>query len=492
MKTYKSPEACGISSAKVEKFVRILNDNGYAMHSVMLSRGDSIFAEGYWAPFTSETMYRMNSVTKSFVGIAVGLLIEDGKLAEDDSIVKFFPEYSADEIPDYVRELTVHDLLTMRTTTLISGHWVRDKVMDRVPLYLYTKPVRPKETVFRYDSTGSYILGVIAEKLTGKPFIEYMKERLLRKLDFAEETCCIKGPDGYSWGDSGLLIKMRDLHTFAKFVMDGGVFNGEWLMNEDFIRRATSKISDTTGSGFKAHNTMGYGMQIWKTYDDGFAFFGMGDQLVVCVPKKQFIFICTADNQDNPGSRPVILDRLHHDIIDELSDAPLPEDKAAQDSLKAYLSGMELVSLEGEAHTDTADKVNGVTYVFGDNSMKLSRFRLVFDGGKGSFIYQNATGEKSLDFSLSGNLITEFPEEGYPDMQMNVPCPGNKYPCAVSAAWLEERKLGIRVQMVGKHLGGLYVAIGFTPDLGKVSVNMVKNTNCFLDTYSGSAVGIRE
>jgi len=491
MFTYTSPESCGISSASVEAFVRRLNDNGYAMHSIMMSRGDCIFAEGYWAPFDSESMYRMNSITKSFVGIAIGLLIDDGKLSEDDRISRFFPEIDDDEISPMARDLTVHDLLTMRTTTLTSGHWVRDKVMDRVPPYYKTKASRPIDTVFRYDSTGSYILGVIVERIIGKPFVEYMKDRLLRELGFSEETCCIKGPDGYSWGDSGLLIKMRDLHTFTKFVMDGGVCNGKRLMNEDFLRRATSKISDTSNNGFKAHNTMGYGMQIWKTYEDGFAFFGMGDQLVICVPKKQFIFICTADNQDNPGSRPVIMDHLYHDIIKALSDKSLPENKAAHESLKTYLSHMKLVSLDGEMTSDIAESINGITYTLSDNPMKIEHIRLDFYVDGGSLSYKNAQGEKQLDFKLCGNAITKFPEEGYPDMQMNVPCPGNQYPCAVSAAWLEERKLGIRVQMIGKHLGGLMINIGFTPDLGKVGIYMVKNTNCFLHEYSGWADGVR-
>lgn len=490
MFNYNTPESCGISSAVLERFVRHLDENGYAMHSILMSRGEDIFMEGYWAPFDNESMYRMNSVTKSFVGIAIGLLIEEGRLSEEDKIISFFPEY-ADITSPLARELTVHDLLTMRTTTQVSGHWVYDRLTDRLPQFFETKALRPHDTMFRYDSPGSFVLCVIAERLTGMPFIEYMKDRLLRKLGFSEETCCIKGPDGYSWGDSGLLIKMRDLHTFAKFIMDGGVYNGERLMNEDFLRRAVSKLSDTTLNGYTAHNTFGYGMQIWKTYEDGFAFFGMGDQLVICIPGRQFIFICTADNQENPASRPVIMDLLYHDIIKALSDKPLPENEAAHGSLKAYLGGLKLVSLHGEPTAPAAKAVNGVTYRLAANPMKLEYIRLNLDKSNrtGTLEYKNAQGEKCLPFGLCENTVTEFPEEGYPDMQMNVPAPGNRYPCAVSAAWLEDRKLGIRVQMLGKHLGGLFIAIGFSADHREVGVHMVKNTRCFLDTYNGYAAG---
>ena len=124
--------------------------------------------------------------------------------------------------------------------------------------------------------------------------------------------------------------------------------------------------------------------------------------------------------------------------------------------------------------------------------MKIEYLRFTFDGSGGRMYYKNAQGEKRLDFGICENTVTEFPEEGYPDMQMNVPCPGNKFPCAVSAAWLEPNKLGIRVQMIGKHLGGLYITVGFTPDLSECGVYMIKNTNCFLNEYNGWAFGKRK
>ena len=66
--------------------------------------------------------------------------------------------------------------------------------------------------------------------------------------------------------------------------------------------------------------------------------------------------------------------------------------------------------------------------------------------------------------------------------------PGNYYPCATSAAWQEERRLAIKTFMIGKHLGALYITIGFRED-GKVGLSMARNTNVFLAQYNGYAGG---
>lgn len=494
MLKYSTPEACGISSSTIEKFVRRLDENGYNMHSIMMSRKGQIFMEGYWAPFNSESMMRMNSITKSFVAIAIGLLCEEKKLSLSDNVADFFPEIPKEDISEYASELTIEDLLAMRTTSVCGGHWVRDGIKDRITPFFTQEAQRPRDTLFYYDTAAAHILCVIVEKITKMPFYEYMMDKALREIGFSEKTCCIKSSDGYSWGDSGLLCRTKDLHSFAEFVMSGGMYDGKRLMNEPFLRRAVSKISSTNRRGFLAHNTFGYGYQIWRSFEDGFAFFGMGDQLVICVPKKDFIFVCTADNQGNDGSRPVIMELLYHDIIKELGEEALPENEEANLKLKSYLEELKLVSIKGIDRTAATEKVDGIKYILNKNPMEIEYIKLNFDEAarKGVLEYKNKQGIKFLHFGINENVITEFPQVGYPDMQMGVLCEGNKYPCAVSAAWLEEREIGIKVQMIGKHLGGLFITIGFTKDYNAAGVYMDKNTNCFLAEYSGYAGGRKE
>ena len=66
-----SPEAVGCPSGAVLRFYRRLEAYRLSTHGVILARGDRVFSECYFAPFTAETKHRMYSVSKTFVAAAV-------------------------------------------------------------------------------------------------------------------------------------------------------------------------------------------------------------------------------------------------------------------------------------------------------------------------------------------------------------------------------------------------------------------------------------
>ena len=48
---YTTPEKMGISSEHIEEYIRVLEDNKLNTHDVIISKGDHIVFEKYWAPF---------------------------------------------------------------------------------------------------------------------------------------------------------------------------------------------------------------------------------------------------------------------------------------------------------------------------------------------------------------------------------------------------------------------------------------------------------
>ena len=46
-----TPESAGIPSSKVLKFIKALDEKGFAVHNILLSRADKLFCECYYAPF---------------------------------------------------------------------------------------------------------------------------------------------------------------------------------------------------------------------------------------------------------------------------------------------------------------------------------------------------------------------------------------------------------------------------------------------------------
>ena len=484
-----SPERYGISSKWIGEMIEEWNAHGFAMHSVLLARRGEILYEGYWKPFEKSSLQRMNSVTKSFLGVAVGLLIGEGKLSLAERLTELFPEKLPLEVRREFCEVTIRDVLCMRTCVSPENeHWIRDRVADRAADYFCKTPTHPADTLFFYDTTAPFLLTQIVEDRTGKPFIEYLKECVLSKIGCSPEMTCVKGNDGYSWGDSGLLCTARDLFLLAELLRRGGAWNGEQLIDAAYVRDAISCQTPSNVSGWESYGSFGYGYQIWKTWDDGFAFFGMGDQIMICLPEKELIFVCTADNQGCAYSRMMILDAFDRNIRRKISDTPLPENEEAEAQLRVLTDNLRLVSLRGAPSSSVAMEICGRKIVLEKNSMGILWCAFHFDGQNGWMDWENASGVKRLAFSFGENALSTFPEEGYPDMEIRAFTSGNYYPCATSAAWQDARTLAIKTFMLGKHLGALYITVGFREE-GTVGLRMLKNTNCFLQSYNGYAVG---
>lgn len=487
MFTQITPEKAGISSEKVLKFIKVLDEYNFSTHSFIMARGNRIFAEGYYAPFHKDYQHRMYSVSKSFVGVAIGLVVEEGLLSLEDKFVKFFPEYVGDDAPEMLKEMTIRDLLTMQTATAERPKWFGLGLPDRCEAYFKAPVKRVSGTTWDYDSPGSFMLCCIVEKLTGKPFLEYLKEKFLLKGGFSEEAYCLKCPGGHSFGDSGVMCTPRDLLVFARFVMDGGKIDGVSYMKEDYLKEATKKQVSNCHNGVYTEGCYGYGYQIWKAPNDGFAFVGMGDQFAICDPEKDFVFIINSDNQGvKDFSRSIIYHELYHGIIDSLGE-PLEENAEAYGELQDYIANLKLVSLKEGLHSPLAEKINGKTYALDPNPMGMEWVRLEFEGDKGTLFYKNAQGEKSLPFGLGHNEFSKFPETGYSDMVAGAAQPGHMYDCAVSADWPEEQKLRLKVQIIDKYFGNLSMEFGFKDD--RVGILMLKNAEAFLDEYQGYANG---
>jgi len=485
-KTIITPEKAGISSKRILDFFKRYESYNASIHSIIMARGDHIFAECYYAPFNKDFKHRMYSSSKSFVGLAIGLCEEDGLLSLDDKMIDYFGEYiDKDKADPKLREQTIRDMLKMSTSIEETVYWFTSGTKDRAAEYFKFDVAKMPGSTYKYDSPGSYMLGVIVEKVTGKPFMEYLKERVFQYTDFSKDAYCLKCPGGHSWGDSAVICTARDLLIFARFVMNKGVIDGKRYMNSKFLEDAVSKQvdNDRVGAG-GAYNSYGYGYQIWKMPDDGFAFIGMGDQLAICHPKTDFIFIINADHQGFPG-RTILIHEIFHHIIPYLGE-PMEENPDDYKELSEHFATRKLVHILGDTKVDFADKIDGKTFVCDDNPMKIEYIRVDFDGDKGTLSYKNEQGDKKLMFGMGYNEFLKFPQEGYSDEIGTYYAEGNMYDCACSGAWTEPQKLKIKVQIIDKYFASLCITLAFK-DEGRLVVEMVPVAEAFLKEYSGIA-----
>ena len=481
-----TPEKAGISSEKVLEFYKYLEKNDLSTHSVIMARGNDIFSESYWAPFHKDFQHRMYSVSKSFVGIAVGLAEQEGLLSLDDKLLKYFPEYEEDA-DELMKTQTIRDMLSMRTCHRWGGeNWFTSGRDDRCECYFKMKSVKVPGIFYDYDSSGSFMLGVIVEKVTGMPFLEYLKEKALKYAGFSEESYCLKCPGGHSWGDSAIMCTTRDLLTFAKFVMDKGNINGKNYINEEYMTTAVSKVCSNYSTLSTTYTTGGYGYQIWRLPENGFLFNGMGCQFAICMPDKDFIFVINSDNQGDTEAKKTIFDGVFNIILPNLKEAA-PENERAYKELVDYTNDLKLNHLKGEKTSKTVEKINGVKYDLEENPMGIKWIKFEFDGEKGKILWENEQGEKELPFGMGYNEFAKFPQTGYSDMIGTIPCEGNMYNCATSAIWDNEIKLIIKTQIIDKYFGRLAMSFAFNDEY--VVARMEKCAEAFLEEYNGTAIG---
>lgn len=481
-----SPEKAGVSSEKICRFVEIMNSYKINMHSFIMARGNDVFAESYYEPYNENTLHRMYSVSKSFVAIAVGLAEQEGLLSLDDCFLDYFPEYINENIDDKYRETTIRDMLTMRSCMAKYALWWGGP--DRAQAYFTETSNQVPDTNFFYDSAGSFMLGCIVEKVTGKLFLDYLKEKFLLELGFSKESYCLLAPGGHSHSDSGVMCTTRDLLIFARFVMNGGVWNGKRYINEEFMCAAVSKQTDNNISGISTplYDQNGYGYLIWKMPRDGFAFIGMADQLAICDPESDFIFVMTAENMDSSSvTRAIILHELYNNIIPCLGE-PLERNDVAYRNLTSVLENQKIIALTDSLSQNISHKVSGKNYLLEDNKMGIKKISVIFDGDKGVFKYENNDGENTIEFGIGYNKFGKFPGKKRMGITASVYEEGS-YDCCASAVWCEENKLHILVRVIDTYLGTLSIVLGFKND--KVTVSMRKHAQRILGNLDGITSG---
>lgn len=141
-------------------------------------------------PATAQTVYGISSITKLFTAVAIMQLYEQGKLRLDDSLSTILPEHKirqqfTDSGPITIRSLLTHSSGLPRESDFPywtgpdykfpSREQAHEKLEQQETLY-------PASTYFQYSNLGMMLLGEVIEKVSGKPYSEYIEEHILKPL----------------------------------------------------------------------------------------------------------------------------------------------------------------------------------------------------------------------------------------------------------------------------------------------------------------------
>ena len=174
---------------------------------------------------TPQTVFRIGSITKQFTSSAVMQLVEQGRIGLDDEVTKYLAN-----VPTHGRHILVRHLLNhtsgIPSFTDIGPQFEAVSGLDLphdslVALVAHDSLLFEPGSHFYYNNTGYYLLGMLLERVTGKPYGEYLAEHLFAPNGLSSTVYC----------DTRRLIPHR-AHGYDRAPTGSGFVNTDYISME--------------------------------------------------------------------------------------------------------------------------------------------------------------------------------------------------------------------------------------------------------------------
>ncbi|MCL2003556.1 MAG: beta-lactamase family protein [Oscillospiraceae bacterium] len=279
----------------------------FGMHGMVAARDGETVAEAVVQPYSLDRPHTLNSLTKSFVSVAIGFCVQEGLLSLDDRAVSFFPDRLPSPLCPNMAKITVRHLLMMATGHTEEPYFWPD---ERAPLdsFLRSRVNAEPGGGFLYNTAGSHLLGYIVEKASGVSVEGFLRPRLFESLGF-RAWIWDRHPDGVCMTGVGLHLGTRDILKFGNFLLFEGVYGGKRLLDAAYIREAASPQIIQPGDPGN-HTTSGYGYQFWMNRAGGYRADGAFGQFCLVLPRRRLVVAMNSGSHDMSGMMDVISDEL--------------------------------------------------------------------------------------------------------------------------------------------------------------------------------------
>ncbi|WP_037676743.1 serine hydrolase [Streptomyces griseus] len=343
-----TPAAQGVDATGVLAFLDALDAApDIEPHSLMILRHGRLVASGWWAPYTPERPHLLYSLSKSFTSSAAGFAVAEGLIRLDDPVISYFPEFEADIADPRSRAMLVRHVAAMA-----SGH--EDETVDRahaldrdemVRGFLLLPPDRDPGTVFAYNQPATYTLGAIVQRVTGQSLTDYLRPRLLDPVG-AGEVAWLRDRAGRELGFSGLHATTDVVARLGQLYLNGGVWEGERLLGEEWVAEATREHIPTAGATAPQDRQdwdQGYGFQFWRSRH-GYRGDGAYGQFCLVLPEQDAVIAATAATADMQAW----LNLAWKHLLPAFADGPLPDGHGADEALRERLARLALPPAPGK------------------------------------------------------------------------------------------------------------------------------------------------
>jgi CubicO group peptidase (beta-lactamase class C family) len=223
-------------------------------------------------PVTSETNFRLASVTKQFTATSILLLVEDGLLSLDATLPEVF-----DGFPAYGKDITVRHLLQHTSGLLayesIMPEGATEQVHDEDVLRMMIESDHtyfPPGTAYRYSNSGYALLAMMVTRLSGESFAGFLQERIFEPIGMDhtvafEEGISVVPNRAYGYTVTDGVVAFADQSPYSAVLGDGGIYSSlddltlwdQWQYTTGLLSEESKALMETPGL-----ESYGYGLRI--------------------------------------------------------------------------------------------------------------------------------------------------------------------------------------------------------------------------------------
>ena len=264
--------------------------------ALLVVKHDKIIYEKYWEGYDENSLTNSFSVAKTFIGLLIGIAIDEGKInSVDDPVANYLPEYKDHS------ELTIKNLLTMSSGINFDesykspfGHMAKAYYGTDIKKLNedYTVTETPGET-WRYLGGNTIILSFILEKATGVSVSEYMSQKVWQPIGAKNAALwSLDHKDGREKAYCCFYSNARDFARIGKIYLNKGLWNDTRIITEKYVEESTCSayyLKDADGKPVDF-----YGYQMWLTfYKDMDIYYARGiqGQFIIVIPDRELIIV---------------------------------------------------------------------------------------------------------------------------------------------------------------------------------------------------------
>ena len=268
--------------------------------ALVVKDGEVVFKKTYGVksilsnePVNENTLFNMASTTKAIIAISVGMLVDQGKLNWEDKVLQHLPGFKLSDpyitADARVKDLLIHNLGIGGADML----WIKDSLStaETVKRFQYKKVAYPLRSGFGYQNIMYAIAGQLIESVSGQHWTDFVDDNIFEPLEMnRSQTKSVNilqvgnyvtphvddiqdgmlnigytfsdqiGPAGMIWSS------INDMSNYLTFLVNGGIFNGDTLLQAStfqYLFRPHSIISKSLFPTVVLTN------QNWNTYGLG-------------------------------------------------------------------------------------------------------------------------------------------------------------------------------------------------------------------------------